>query len=192
MGKVQICFHNDYYDQVCNDLSKYDYNLLFEIGYMSMWHRKKIFDYLFREFLQFSYNDVMLFKSELIDCNLYEEYVNSIINGNDKFLKTCLVLYFEKDLKEELFKDNKSLVNTIIDCDEDAKLILSNLLNVSQFICDDNTIKLIKQNMSKVLYEYYKDEDESYLKEILNNNFKIIDNNQEALKEEPKIILKRS
>lgn len=191
MKKVEICFHNDYYNQVCNNLDKYDYNLLFEICMMSTWHRKKILDYLFREVLHSSYEDVMMFKAELIDCDLYFDYKKSILNGNDNFLKTCLVLYFEKDLKDELYDDNLSLAKTIVKCDEEYLLKLSNLLNISQFICDDDTIKYIKDNISTILKNNFDDEDDTYINQILENNFKLIDNNQKTLKEEYSLKLNR-
>ena len=191
MKKVEICFHNDYFDKVCDNLEKFDNNLIFEIAYMSIWHRKKILDYLFREVLHSSYEDVIMFKAELVDSGLYNDYKKSILNGNDNFLKTCLVLYFEKDLKNEIYKDNMTLVKEIVKCDEDVILILSNLLNVSQFICDDDTIKYIKNKMSKILYENYDDEYKEYLNQILDNNFNIIDNNQKALKEEYSFKLNR-
>lgn len=191
MKKVGIDVHNDYFDIVCDCLNEFKYEELLQICFLSVWHRKRILDYIFREVLHSSYDDVLLFKCDLIDCGFYNDYKKSILNGNDNFLKTCLVLYFENDLKDNLYKDNLSLAKTIVNCDEEYILILSNLVNVSQFICDDETIKYIKNKMSKVLRENLSYEDEDYLDQILTDNFNIIDENQATLKGEMVLKLNR-
>lgn len=187
MKKVDIYFHNDFYDIVANDLESYDYDLLFEIAFYSLAHRKKILDYLFKVALSRSYDDVLAFKTELVDCGLYRDYKKSILNSNDNFFKSSLVLYFENDLKDKLYANNLELAKTIVDSNADYILKLSNLVNISQFVCDDDTIKYIKKQMNDILREHNKDENEEYLNQILESNYKLIDNNQSILKDEKRL-----
>ena len=191
MKKVDIYFHNDFYDIVANDLESYDYDLLFEIAFYSLAHRKKILDYLFKVALSRSYDDVLAFKMELVDCGLYRDYKKSILNSNDNFFKSSLVLYFENDLKDKLYANNLELAKTIVDSNADYILKLSNLVNISQFVCDDDTIKYIKKQMNDILHEHNKDENEEYLNQILESNYKLIDNNQSILKDEKLLNYKR-
>ena len=123
--------HNNYFDRINNNKKDYDLNYLFEIAYYSLAHRYELLDYILKKAITTSFEDIILFKTHLKDYLMYDEYINHVVNSKDNFLKTCLVLYLEKDMKDELFKDNDDLVNTILTSKEITKLRITNLLNVS-------------------------------------------------------------
>lgn len=185
-----IFIHNKYFDRINNNKNDYDLNYLFEIAYYSLAHRYELLDYILKKAITTSIEDITLFNRYLKDYLMYDEYINHIVNSKDNFLKTCLVLYLDKSMKDELFKDNDDLINAILSSNEIDKLRITNLLNVSSFKCSDDCIKTIKSNFKDLLFEYYKSEPD-YTKEIiLNNYYEIIDNNQKNLEENSKILIK--
>ena len=187
LNKNDIYFHSDSFDMVVDNPEKYDYTVLMDVSFLSIWHRKRLLDYAFKKVITSSYNDILLFKEDLKSLNLYDYYVESIIDSDDEFLKTSLIIYLDNSLKDYLFMDNLELTNAIINSNEDYVLKLSNLLNVSQFKCDKETYDYLKENFKNILYSNNKNEEES--KDLLNKYFKLMDKNQIELGNE--VVLKK-
>lgn len=173
-----IYFHNDFYDMVLENPEHYKYEVVRDVAFKSIGHRKKLLDFIFKKFITISYENIILFKLELIEYGMYDEYKKNIIKGDDNFLKSCLVLYFEPDLKDELFKNNKDIVDTVVKSNENDLLKLSNLINVSQFKCDENTYSLLKEQFKNLLYSYNKNITNEEKEKLLNNYYTLMDNNQ--------------
>ena len=128
-----LFIHNDYFDEVQENLDNYDLNEIFDLACESFVHRKVFLNYMFKKLIKMGYNEVMLLKTNLISCDLYDEFVNNIVNGNDNNLKAILVIYFEENLKDELFKDNKEIINTVASSEDNEFTKLTNLINISRF-----------------------------------------------------------
>ena len=186
LNRNNIYFHSDSFDFVVNNPEKYDYSVLMDVSFLSIWHRKRLLDYTFKKVIISSFNDILLFKEDLKSLNLYDYYVESIINSDDVFLKSSLIIYLDDSLKDSLFIDNLELTNAIINSNEDYVLKLSNLLNVSQFKCDKDTYDYLKENFKNILYSNNDDEEEN--KELLNKYFNLMDKNQIELGNE--VVLK--
>lgn len=176
--KDNIYFHNDYIDMIVENPDDYDYNDIFYASVLSIVHRKKLLDYLFKQLIITSYKDVNLLREKLINQELYLEYIDSIINSNDSFLKTCLFLYFEPDLKDELFDNNNIILNTIINSNEGLKLKLSNIFNLSQYPCDEDTYSKLKKSFTDLFLDIYEDQSDEYKIKALEKYYELMDKNQ--------------
>ena len=174
LNRNNIYFHSDSFDFVVNNPEKYDYSVLMDVSFLSIWHRKRLLDYTFKKVIISSFNDILLFKEDLKSLNLYDYYVESIINSDDVFLKSSLIIYLDDSLKD-------------INSNEEKQLQLSNLLNVSQFKCDKDTYDYLKENFKNILYSNNDDEEEN--KELLNKYFNLMDKNQIELGNE--VVLKK-
>ena len=176
--RENIYFHNDYIDMIVEDPDNYQYDDIFYASVLSLVHRKKLLDYLFKQLIITSYQDVTLLKEKLINQEIYIEYINSIINGNDSFLKTCLFLYFEPDLKDDLFDNNDDILNTIINANEGTKIKLSNMFNLTQFTCDKETYIKLKKHFKDLFLITYQDKSDEYKIKAISRYFELMDNNQ--------------
>ena len=173
-----IYIHNDFFDMVSEHPENYDPNLIFNICCETIVHRTKLISYLFKKAILTNNECLFQLKIELMDCNIYDEYIQNIIKSNDDFIKICLILYFEYGMKDMLFNNVMEMINAIINSPEEANLKLTNLLNISQFKCDEDTYEYLKSNFKKILFEYNKDAEVNEVNKILNNYYDFMDTNQ--------------
>ena len=179
--KDDLLIYNEYFDIILNNLDKYEYEEIFDMARMSFVHRKKLLNYLFKEYMCLGNKEIENLKYYLIDSDMYNEFVENIINGNDEFLKISLALYYEPKLKEIMFNDNNKVIDSIINSNEDEYLKLNNLLHVSKFKCSKETYKYLKDNFRNLLFEFNKEEKQENNDRILAYYYKIMDNWQNDL-----------
>lgn len=107
------------------------------------------------------------FVEDLQSSNLYKNYMNSIVNGNDEFLKIHIALYF--GYLDTLFSDHLELAKKIIENDEFSMFHScrsDHLLRLSKFSKNKEALYYIKDNLIGVI-----EQEESKILDDIDDNF---------------------
>lgn len=172
LGKEDIYFHNSFVEELVDDpdsVNKYtihsidrvqdNYEILLQSGLNSI-RGYKIFDYLL---LNMSlYNDVTILENDLYENGIYYDYVDSVVNRDDKFLKAYLYTYLYPNEYENMYENAmdvaKDLVNegdykvdyrtnaliSLIDLDSNEKLIKYIRTSIKRLLREDVRVRTIK------------------------------------------------
>ena len=107
------------------------------------------------------------FVEDLQSSNLYKNYMNSIVNGNDEFLKIHIALYF--GYLDTLFSDHLELAKKIIESDEFSMFHScrsDHLLRLSKFSKNKEALYYIKDNLISII-----EQEESKILDDIDDNF---------------------
>ncbi len=171
-------FQNDYIDDVVNNLDNHEYD---EILYSSLayFNPEYLFDYML---LNCGIdNRIEYLKRGLKDLGCYEDYLNSVLNFGDEYLKSHVVLYLENDLLYSFFNNETEIAKAIINVDYAPKRIkIYDLMKLTEFKCSEFTIDMVKDAISNCIDNYDEKIDENYVDVLKETYFKIIDENQSA------------
>ncbi len=176
-----IYIQNDYYDDVVNDPAKYNYQDTHKVLYEASKRHIKGFNILDYIFINSVENDYLVtFINELKEEELYEEYIERTINGNDSFLKAYICVFMEpwnmNLIYNSKFKVAQDLAKKGDDYSVNQRIL--GLMELSCFNPDERTVKYIKNSIKKLIYQnsFYKNNyDKTMLKEEVNDYYKYID-----------------
>ena len=175
---------NDYVDDVVKNPYDYSEEEIFFLGYFFKPMRRQIFNSLLIKCAK--QGNVQDFIDSLTIEGVYSEYIDSVHESKDDFMKLVVALFLEPEILGEWFEDEDKMVDAVINTEKyplNTKLFVFSKLSV--FDIEDETLEKIK-NVSIPLIE--KDEDlkksltkeqlESLKKDFLNN----INHNHDAVK----------
>lgn len=157
-------FEESFKKVISNPFESRYYDLLFLAKKMPNL-RKQLLDILCIR----SYEDRVCntFVEELQSSNLYKNYIDSVIKGDDIPLKVHLALYF--GYLDKLFTDHLELAKTIVENDElsmFSKFKSEHLLRLSRFSKNKDALYYIKDNLKKVI-----EKEEEKLFDDVNDDF---------------------
>ena len=172
LGKEDIYFHNSFVEELVKNpeaVSKYtihssnpvqdNYDILLQSGLNSI-RGYKIFDFLLLNMALF--NDVTILENDLYENGVYYDYVDSVVNRDDKFLKAYLYTYLYPNEYENMYENAmdvaKDLVNEgdykvdyrtnalvkLIDLDSNEKLIKYIRTSIKKLLREDVRVRTIK------------------------------------------------
>lgn len=164
LGKEDIYFHNSFVEELVDDpdsVNKYtihsidrtqdNYEILLQSGLNSI-RGYKIFDYLL---LNMSlYNDVTILENDLYENGVYYDYVDSVVNRDDKFLKAYLYTYLYPNEYENMYENAMDVAKDLVNEGNYKVDYRTNaLVKLIDFDCDDKLIKYIRKSIKKLLRE---------------------------------------
>lgn len=164
LGKEDIYFHNSFVEELVDDpdsVNKYtihsidraqdDYEILLQSGLNSI-RGYKIFDYLLLNMSLF--NDVTILENDLYENGVYYDYVDSVVNRDDKFLKAYLYTYLYPNEYENMYENAMDVAKDLVnEGDYKVDYRTNALVKLIDLDCDDKLIKYIRKSIKKLLRE---------------------------------------
>ena len=165
-------------DEDFDNLDKYKLSTLLKLITKERKNRKKLLDNIFIR--SYKDEDVFNFSECLLKNDLYNEYMVSIIHGNDEFYKMHLALYYDNDHINTFYKDKYNLAKKIYKYGKNYELqgyTYEYLTKLSSLDCDYRTLALIKRIVIKLLKKESLDLKLYSIKELLHGNYLLKINN---------------
>lgn len=172
LRKEDLYFYNSFVEELVDNpdsVEKYttdsinrvqdNYDILLQSGLNSI-RGYKIFDYLLLNMALF--NDVKVLENDLYENGVYYDYVESVVERDDKFLKAYMYTYFYPAEYEDIYDNSmnvaKDLVNegdykvdyrtnaliSLIDLDSNEKLIKYIRTSIKKLLREDVRVRTIK------------------------------------------------
>ena len=164
LGKEDIYFHNSFVEELVKNpeaVSKYtihssnpvqdNYDILLQSGLNSI-RGYKIFDFLLLNMALF--NDVTILENDLYENGVYYDYVDSVVNRDDKFLKAYLYTYLYPNEYENMYENAMDVAKDLVnEGDYKVDYRTNALVKLIDLDCDDKLIKYIRKSIKKLLRE---------------------------------------
>ena len=178
-------------DKDFDNLYVYKINTLLRVLKKEKKHRQKLIDNIFIRLTK--QDDIDNFISFLIENNLYNNYVSSILEKDDELYKMHLALYYDNDYINIIYKSKYNLAKQIYKYGKSYQLrnyTYDYLIKLSSLECDYKTLALIKKIVIKLLKKESKDLRIYKLRELFFGNYLLQFNNELIKQEEVKKITK--
>ena len=164
LGKEDIYFHNSFVEELVKNpeaVSKYtihssnpvqdNYDILLQSGLNSI-RGYKIFDFLLLNMALF--NDVTILENDLYENGVYYDYVDSVVERDDKFLKAYLYTYLYPNEYENMYENAMDVAKDLVnEGDYKVDYRTNALVKLIDLDCDDKLIKYIRKSIKKLLRE---------------------------------------
>ena len=164
LGKEDIYFHNSFVEELVKNpeaVSKYtihssnpvqdNYDILLQSGLNSI-RGYKIFDFLLLNMALF--NDVTILENDLYENGVYYDYVESVVERDDKFLKAYLYTYLYPNEYENMYENAMDVAKDLVnEGDYKVDYRTNALVKLIDLDCDDKLIKYIRKSIKKLLRE---------------------------------------